>query len=154
MDAHDSSTVTMNGGTVSEELRAYGSSTITMNGGTLSSGEVWDGLFAHDSSTIWIVGNDFAVDGIRVSYGDLAALSGRLTGTLASGDPIGNIFHQGGGSWTGTITLVPEPTPTPTPTPTPVGKVTLCHKGKKTISVGASAVPAHQRHGDTLGPCD
>jgi hypothetical protein len=32
-------------------------------------------------------------------------------------------------------------------------KVTLCHKGKKTITVGAPAVKAHLRHGDTLGPC-
>lgn len=32
-------------------------------------------------------------------------------------------------------------------------KVTLCHKGKKTISVGKAAVPAHLRHGDTVGPC-
>ncbi len=33
------------------------------------------------------------------------------------------------------------------------GKVTICHKGKRTISVGAPAVPAHLAHGDTLGPC-
>ncbi len=39
------------------------------------------------------------------------------------------------------------------------GKITVCHipKGnpakKKTISIGASAWPAHERHGDTLGPC-
>ena len=32
-------------------------------------------------------------------------------------------------------------------------KVTICHKGKKTISIGKSAWPAHQRHGDTLGTC-
>ena len=38
-------------------------------------------------------------------------------------------------------------------------KVVICHipPGKpdkaKTISVGAAAVPAHLRHGDTLGPC-
>jgi hypothetical protein len=32
-------------------------------------------------------------------------------------------------------------------------KVTLCHKGKKTITVGAPAVKAHMRHGDTLGRC-
>jgi hypothetical protein len=32
-------------------------------------------------------------------------------------------------------------------------KVTLCHKGKNTITVGAPAVPAHQRHGDTRGAC-
>ena len=31
-------------------------------------------------------------------------------------------------------------------------KVTICHKGK-TITVGAPAVDAHLRHGDTLGPC-
>jgi hypothetical protein len=31
-------------------------------------------------------------------------------------------------------------------------KVTICHKGK-TITVSEKAWPAHQRHGDTLGPC-
>ena len=33
------------------------------------------------------------------------------------------------------------------------GKVTLCHKNRVTISVGAPARPAHLRHGDTVGPC-
>ena len=32
-------------------------------------------------------------------------------------------------------------------------KVTLCHKGKVTITVGAPAVKAHLRHGDKLGRC-
>lgn len=32
-------------------------------------------------------------------------------------------------------------------------KVTLCHKGKNTITVGAPAEEAHLRHGDTLGEC-
>ena len=32
-------------------------------------------------------------------------------------------------------------------------KVTICHKGKKTISISKSAWPAHERHGDTLGTC-
>ena len=32
-------------------------------------------------------------------------------------------------------------------------KVTICHKGKNTISISKSAWPAHQRHGDTLGTC-
>ena len=32
-------------------------------------------------------------------------------------------------------------------------KVTVCHKGKKSISISQNAVPAHQRHGDTLGTC-
>ena len=50
-----------------------------------------------------------------------------------------------------TPTVVP-PTPTATPLP-PSGKVVVCHKGKKTIVIGAPAVPAHLRHGDTLGEC-
>jgi len=33
------------------------------------------------------------------------------------------------------------------------GKVTLCHKDKVTISVGAPAEPAHLRHGDSLRAC-
>jgi hypothetical protein len=32
-------------------------------------------------------------------------------------------------------------------------KVTICHKGRQTISVAAASVVAHLRHGDTLGPC-
>jgi hypothetical protein len=32
-------------------------------------------------------------------------------------------------------------------------KVTLCHKGKNTIAVGAPAGDAHLRHGDSLGEC-
>ena len=38
--------------------------------------------------------------------------------------------------------------------PTPNGKkVTICHKGKKSIRVKAKALPAHLRHGDSLGAC-
>jgi len=39
------------------------------------------------------------------------------------------------------------------------GKVTICHippgnpANRKTLEVGASAVPAHMGHGDTMGPC-
>src|SRR5919112_1124949 len=32
-------------------------------------------------------------------------------------------------------------------------KVVLCHKGKKTLTVGAPAQAAHLRHGDSLGAC-
>jgi hypothetical protein len=118
VDAYDSSTITMSGGTVKYSLRAYGSSTITMSGGTvnwllargssavtMSGGTVEDELVADESSTITIVGSGFEVDGVPVLYGDLTALTGTLTGALASGDPIDNVFFQGGGSHTGTITL-------------------------------------------------
>jgi len=33
-------------------------------------------------------------------------------------------------------------------------KVTICHKGKNTITVGAPAQAAHERHGDRLGACE
>ncbi len=32
-------------------------------------------------------------------------------------------------------------------------KVTICHKGKNTITVGAPALDAHLRHGDKEGAC-
>ena len=32
-------------------------------------------------------------------------------------------------------------------------KVTLCHKSKNTLTVGAPALDAHRRHGDTQGSC-
>ena len=32
-------------------------------------------------------------------------------------------------------------------------KVTLCHKGKNTITISANALPAHLNHGDTRGTC-
>ena len=32
-------------------------------------------------------------------------------------------------------------------------KVTICHKGKNTLSIGADAWPAHAAHGDTMGAC-
>jgi len=31
--------------------------------------------------------------------------------------------------------------------------VTICHRGKNTISISLRAWPAHQRHGDTQGAC-
>ena len=32
-------------------------------------------------------------------------------------------------------------------------KVTICHKGKVTITVSVNALPAHKRHGDVVGTC-
>ena len=33
------------------------------------------------------------------------------------------------------------------------GEVTICHKGKKTMTLPAEAVGAHLDHGDRRGPC-
>ena len=32
-------------------------------------------------------------------------------------------------------------------------KVTLCHKGKNTLTVATPAASAHYAHGDSAGPC-
>jgi hypothetical protein len=32
-------------------------------------------------------------------------------------------------------------------------KVTICHKGKNTITISVNALPAHKAHGDTVGAC-
>ena len=32
-------------------------------------------------------------------------------------------------------------------------RVTICHKGKNTITISSNALPAHLDHGDTVGPC-
>ncbi len=32
-------------------------------------------------------------------------------------------------------------------------KVFVCHKGKKTISISENALPAHLKHGDSIGEC-
>jgi hypothetical protein len=107
--AFDSSAVTLAGGFVTGDLVGFDSASVTMNGG-------WVGgkLLAVESSAITLFGTGFAVDGTPVGYGPIAALSGTLTGTLLSGDALGNPFcHAGctqiGSPLTGLITLVPEP---------------------------------------------
>ena len=110
LEAYDSSFITMSGGTVGDSMSAYDFSTITMSGGVAGSD-----LFALDSSTFIFVGSGFKVDDVSVPFGELTALSGVLTGTLASGDPIDNVFYQGGYDFgfgslaTGTMILAPEP---------------------------------------------
>jgi hypothetical protein len=124
LHAHGSSTFAMSGGRVSRSFLAFNSSTVTMSGGaawglsardisdiTMSGGTV-DRLLASDSSTITIVGSGFEVFGVPVAYGDLTALFGELTGTLASGDPINSSFSRGSledrPPVPGTIALIPS----------------------------------------------
>ncbi len=54
----------------------------------------------------------------------------------------------------GAQTSTSTTTSTQTETSATPKKVTICHKGKVTLSVSASAVTAHQQqHRDTLGAC-
>jgi hypothetical protein len=51
-------------------------------------------------------------------------------------------------------TAVPPTAEPPTAIPpTEEEKVTICHKGKNTLTIGISALPAHLAHGDTMGAC-
>ncbi len=117
---YDSSTVTMTGGSVlSGIVQALDSSTVTMTAGsarlranhfstiTVTGGMISQYLSTYDSSTITIVGRGFEVDAVPVPYGDLTAQTGRLTGAFASGDPVDNVFYQGG--WTETPCTLASP---------------------------------------------
>jgi hypothetical protein len=70
-------------------------------------------------------------------------------------DALALAAHQGHGDTEGAC---PTDTETPartegTPAGDQYGKVTLCHKDKNTLTVGAPALAAHQGHGDTEGAC-
>jgi hypothetical protein len=127
LDVLDTSQLRVRGGTVNETLVALGSSQIQMSGGSvahelraadsaaaiLSGGFVGGPIVAAHASRITIVGSGFAVGGAPIGDGPIAATTGLLTGTLASGDPIESVFAHAGYSaeLTGTIVVVPEPGP-------------------------------------------
>lgn len=66
---------------------------IELSGGTLNE---FVSIGPRDSSRIRIFGSNFAVDTVPVGFGALPSASGRLSGTLPSGDAIDNPFgHRG-----------------------------------------------------------
>ncbi len=73
---------------------AVNSAVVNVRGGTFV-GALFDPDFkAEGNGTINIFGTDFAVDGSPVGFGQLAALSGLLTGTLEDGSKLNNDFEQ------------------------------------------------------------
>lgn len=103
------SRVRVTGGAIAGVLAANESGQVTWSGGSLGGM-----IVAYGDSTIRVRGAGFAVDGVPVAYGPLAASEGVLSGTLASGEPFANpICHSGclddfGNPATGLVT-VPEP---------------------------------------------
>jgi len=101
-------TINVLDGLASADLTVSDSRSLRLFGGTL----VGD-LLAADSSTIDIYGGSFEVDtgsGFQpMGLGELTAQTGTLRGNLQSGDTFEVGFSQGGGGFTGTITLAPEP---------------------------------------------
>jgi hypothetical protein len=109
IEALGSSDISFLGGYVDNQIRAWNDAHITIAGGTIGSGYLHQIRTFHSGSLIEIYGTDFAVDGVPVAYGDLTAVTGRLTGTLSSGDLLDNTFQRVGGN--GTIRLVHNPEP-------------------------------------------
>jgi hypothetical protein len=127
------------------------------NVGSLSGGEfsqnqpvqgfIWDGVEPTQwfrSSGLFTNGSNFLRVGVNLRY--LFAVDSYGFDEL-SNPGVFLVFSD-------TIAMEPVVEPCPTPTPTPrAGKVTLCHKMRNTIEIGAPSLPAHLAHGDTLGPC-
>jgi hypothetical protein len=105
VSVNDGATAYISGGT-------YGGSggqlVASRDGGLLvwSGGYIFSDLAASNGGVIQIVGTDFEVNGVPVGYGVVSDAFGGLTGTLAGGESIANLFSLSSG---GTIVLVPEP---------------------------------------------
>lgn len=127
--ASDSSQINVSGGSIGNELCAYASSQVSLSGGSIgttlgaydssqvsfSGGLIGRQLLADGLGILTIHGSDFAVDGKVFGYGQLTSILGgswydepcrRLTGKLASGEPINNDFSIGHNA---RIVLIPEP---------------------------------------------
>jgi len=110
LHALDSSQVSFSGGSSGGKLWAHGFSQVDISGGSIKYG-----LLSTDSAILTIHGSDFAVDGAPFGYGELTSIYGghwqdepysSLSGTLASGEPIGNSFRIG---YDAKIVLIPAP---------------------------------------------
>jgi hypothetical protein len=86
----------------------------------------------------------------RLSFA--AALTVFMLGTLASFGGLGYAASSTKGAFK-KVSALEGPSAARTPASDQyVEKVTICHNGH-TITISQSALPAHRRHGDTIGPC-
>ena len=86
----------------------------------------------------------------RLSFA--AALTVFMLGTLASFGGLGYAASSTKGAFK-KVSALEGPSAARTPASDQyVEKVTICHNGH-TISISQSALAAHRRHGDTIGPC-
>lgn len=87
--SRERSQLMVTGGLVRGGVTAIDSANVTISGGVLAKPAHYSDyayVFADDSSTVTLVGTGFSLNGSAVGYGAIAATSGRLTGTLLSGD--------------------------------------------------------------------
>lgn len=114
--------ITFAGGVQQQRVEAFDSSRILVTGGRIIGDlQSFRGVRAFDESVIEIVGSGFAVNGVAVPFGVLAANAGRLTGTFLSGQPIDLSFGHADALapptnsrvFGGTIVVSASPTPLP-----------------------------------------
>jgi len=121
--------VNISGGSIGGFLLNWVDSEVNIYGGSIAGyidnnytgqvniygGSIGGNLYLDEQSTITIFGSDFAVDQQSFGYGEITSILGGhsgneparlLTSTLASGEPINNLFHIG---YDARIILVPEP---------------------------------------------
>lgn len=74
---------------------------------------------------------------------------------IVTGPPTTTTTTTAAPTTTTTTTAAPTTTTTSTTTTTlpGIGRVVLCHRGRRTITAGAPSVAAHLQHGDSLGAC-
>ena len=119
LEGYGESIINVSGGWM-DILISFGNSQANISGGSMSAlaalgnshinifgGAVVDGLYVDENGIMTIHGSAFAVGGTPVGYTELTGfLTGQLTGTLRSGDPINAYFEIYNN---GKMVLVPEP---------------------------------------------
>jgi len=105
------SQMTVSGGSI-EHLNGYGNSQLNMSGGIID-----EKIMLQYSSILKVFGLNFFIDGTPIGYGEIESVLGEgtadepfriLSGTLASGEAINNIFLLGNSA---KIILAPVPVP-------------------------------------------
>jgi len=107
VEAFDSSTINIFGGLFNTgvgdpsdveggKIEAENTAQVNVHGGTFVGALLDPDFESEDDGIITIFGTDFAVDGVPVGFGPLAAAMGQLTGTLEDGSMLDNDFEQVG----------------------------------------------------------
>ena len=108
----DNATISMTGGQAANII-AYGSSTVTVSGGLISGGfeQSQNGIIYLDGYNFQVI--DPSGNKTTLSNGDklrdFVTYTGTITGVLADGSVLNNIFSAGGRAGTGDIVIIPEP---------------------------------------------
>jgi len=107
VEAADDSKITLQSGSFGGQIESFDSATIFINGGIYN-----DDLRMINGGMIMLTGTEFFLNGAAISDGDVSALAGTLTGTLANGDALNVDFDRNyNTAGVGTLTLVTVPEP-------------------------------------------